>query len=257
MNIVRVGRVPFTVSNLGRATDTVLAAASAREGLPVRLANAYCVALASSDEKYCSVFNSHGITFPDGTPVVWFMRRRSSAARTVRGPALFERVIDRGRERQIRHFFLGTQDATLEALVAELGRRYPGMECAGTFAPGFNAIDNESLVEFAEKIRDSEADIVWVALGTPKQDFVSSWLAPEVGSPCVGVGAAFDFVAGRVGEAPVWLRETGFEWLYRLLSEPRRLWRRYLIGNSKFLYCAIFQSSSSSQVSHFGSGERR
>lgn len=106
---------------------------------------------------------------------------------------------------------------------------------AGNFAPPFSDL-NQSFVELCrDAVLGSGANIVWVGLGTPKQDFLASALAGLVGVPCIGVGAAFDFVAGTVQEAPPWIQRSGLEWLFRLTQDPRRLWRRYVFGNLQFV----------------------
>ncbi|MCK0090482.1 WecB/TagA/CpsF family glycosyltransferase [Rhodococcus sp. F64268] len=242
--LVRVGKVPFTVSNLDDATKSVISFATNRVGIPIRLANAYCVALAVDDSSYCSIFQGVGITYPDGAPVSWFMRRRNTLARTVRGPDLFCSVLDAGQALNIRHFFYGTTEKTLCALRDVVADKYPGAIWSGMFAPPFGAVTEALIDEAEERINRANPDIVWVALGTPKQDQIAALLAHRIDIPCIGVGAAFDFLAGTVKQAPGWIRGTGFEWVYRLAREPKRLWRRYLIGNPKFLYSAVFQSKT-------------
>ncbi|WP_308128608.1 WecB/TagA/CpsF family glycosyltransferase [Rhodococcoides kroppenstedtii] len=230
----------FEISNLDTASTTVLSLAVERVGVPVRLSNAYCVALADKDLAYRSILNGPGYTYPDGTPVAWFMNAKikTRQAETVRGPSLFERCLDRGRSTGTRHFFLGTTPGTLELLVSGCHRRFPGIEIAGTLAPPFAPIEDGMIQDIAEAIAEADADVVWVALGTPKQDFLAARLAPRVERPCIGVGAAFDFLAGTTDEAPKWVQNSGMEWLYRFFKEPRRLWRRYLIGNVVFLKAA-------------------
>ncbi|MDF0530640.1 WecB/TagA/CpsF family glycosyltransferase [Tsukamurella sp. 8F] len=207
-------------------------------GTPVRLSNAYCVALANQDPEYRAVLAGPGWNFPDGAPVAYFMRRqnRKSPSERVRGPSLFAAVLDRGRSAGLRHFMLGATQDTLDRLVESIGNRYPGAEVAGTYSPPFGPLDESFYTESIARIEESGADVVWVGLGTPKQDFAAAELARRVPLPFLGVGAAFDFVAGVVPEAPLWVQRSGFEWLYRLVSEPRRLWRRYLIGNTQFLW---------------------
>jgi len=195
-----------------------------------------------------------GVTLPDGTPVAWAMRRHSASARTVRGPALFERTIDLGRKTAVRHFFLGSREETLAELMKELEARYPGVQTAGCYAPPFGPVDDLMLDDVAKRVKEADPDVLWVALGTPKQDFATAELASRLGVPCIGVGAAFDFVAGTVREAPEWLRGSGLEWLFRFASEPRRLWKRYLFGNTRFLISALVESTREMQPAEAAEG---
>lgn len=230
-----VAGVPFGVTNLSEASDWLLSMARRRSGVAVRLSNAYCVALASSDASYRKVLLGEGINFPDGTPVVWALRSRGLKADRVRGPSFFVETLDRSQGTTISHFFLGATDETLSAMRAALQGRYPKARLVGFHAPPFGDLD-EQFYRIAEtKICDARPDIVWVGLGTPKQDFATQELAHRTGLPCVGVGAAFDFVAGTTAEAPIWVQNSGLEWLFRLLSEPRRLWKRYVFGNTRFI----------------------
>jgi N-acetylglucosaminyldiphosphoundecaprenol N-acetyl-beta-D-mannosaminyltransferase len=237
---LQVAGIPFAVTNPKKAADWVLSAASTHSAVAVRLSNAYCVALASEDDKYRQILLDEGINFPDGTPVVWAMRgivksRSGSRPERVRGPSLFVDTIRKSENSGLSHFFLGATEQTLDLLEAELTRRFPGASIAGKYSPPYGDLDADFYRTSEAKIREVNPDIIWIGLGTPKQDFASLQLASTLGIPCIGVGAAFDFVAGTVPEAPVWCQRSGLEWLFRLLSEPRRLWRRYLFGNVRFL----------------------
>lgn len=243
---IRVGKVPFDVSTIQGAVDRIMLAAENREGIPVRLSNAYCVALASKDSEYERLLGGHGLNFPDGAPVAWVMKARNRSnipVSRVRGPSFFFESIARSHNTQIRHFFLGTTDETLSSLVRTLKSEYPELNVAGTYAPPFAPLSESFIQDCYERIKESRADIVWVGLGTPKQDFVAAQLAARLDVPCAGVGAAFDFAAGTVREAPAWIQRSGTEWLYRLMSEPKRLWKRYLFGNARFIYSALAESA--------------
>lgn len=243
-----VGGVPFEVTTLENATQQVLRAAIERSPIPVRLSNAYCVALASKDQDYLQLLNADGLNYPDGTPIVWFMRRESqslSKPGRVRGPSLFQSVLDLGRTPGVKHFFLGTTARTLDLLTDNMQRKYPGLLVAGSYAPEYGPLSDEFFDECCEKIAASNADLVWVALGTPKQDIAAARISARTGRVAVGIGAAFDFSAGTTKEAPLAFQKLGLEWLFRLASEPRRLWRRYLVGNVVFLRTATKSKSAS------------
>jgi N-acetylglucosaminyldiphosphoundecaprenol N-acetyl-beta-D-mannosaminyltransferase len=235
---VDVAGVPFEVSHLRDAVDRTIRFASQHgtEGVAVRLANAFCVTLANERPDYLHLLRTRGINFPDGAPVAWAMRQEGAAtAGRVRGPSFFTETLDRSQGTGIRHYFFGTDKAVLEDLVAHVRAEYPEAIVVGASAPDFRDDPAELAAQLPATITKDTVDIVWVGLGTPKQDFVADVIATERGVLTAGVGAAFDFLAGSVREAPKFIQDSGLEWLFRLVSEPRRLWRRYLIGNAKFL----------------------
>lgn len=232
-----VAGVPCAVTTFDAAVDWVLARASAREAVGVRLVNAYSIVSAHRDERYLRLMREKGISLPDGAPVVAALRLLSgrSEAGRVRGPSFFQAVLARSERMSLSHYFLGTTDETLHALVDATRARWPSLTVAGTHAPPFGPVDQALIDDARAAIQSTRADVVWVALGTPKQDFIAEQLAEVLGVPCIAVGAAFDFLAGTKREAPRIVQRLGVEWIHRLLSEPRRLWRRYLIGNVEFL----------------------
>ena len=203
----------------------------------VHLCNAYTLALATRDEHLDAVLEQGVLNLPDGMPLVWISRRLGidSLPRRVYGPDLMELTLDVGRERGTKHYLFGSTDAVLEQLTAEIERRWPGAAVVGSESPPFS--DDESVFDASvERIDASGADVVWVGLGTPKQDLVVQRLAERSDKAFVAIGAAFDFLAGTKKQAPNWVQDRGLEWAYRLVTEPRRLWKRYLVGNSLFVY---------------------
>lgn len=247
-----VGKVPFAVSNVRESTELLIETTrrTHAEGFPVRLSNAYCVGLAGSDQSYAGLLNGVGINLPDGAPVSWIMKWRTRgrlSPERVRGPSLFNSVLDHGRAHNVRHFFLGTTDRTLALLEREVQRRYPGAVVSGCYAPEYGPLSDSFYDSSEERICAADPDIIWVALGTPKQDFAAAELARRTNLTCVGVGAAFDFLAGTAPEAPESFQRLGMEWLFRLGSEPKRLWRRYTVGSMQFIYSAIADTGRSNR----------
>ena len=153
-------------------------------------------------------------------------------------PSFFLDVLDQGRALDVRHFLLGGSEEMLDALTLELQQRFPGVIVAGAESPPFRPLTAEELRAQDARITATRADVVWVGLGSPKQEFEAHRLATEMNVVVGAVGAAFDFTAGRVAPAPEWMQRGGLEWLHRLGSEPGRLWRRYLIGNTRFVWIA-------------------
>lgn len=184
-----------------------------------------------------AALNGAGWVTPDGMPVVWALRSLGAhGVDRVYGPDLMLALTALSAERGYSQFYLGGAPGVAEALAASLSRRYPGLRVAGTFCPPFGDSTPEAEAEMIDRVNTSGANIVWVGLGSPKQDL---WMAryrpllrPEL---LVGVGAAFDFLTGRVAQAPRWMQRSGLEWAFRFAHEPRRLWRRYLVYNPKFV----------------------
>ncbi|UEL27784.1 WecB/TagA/CpsF family glycosyltransferase [Pseudarthrobacter sp. L1SW] len=237
--IAVVGGVPFAVTTLDEAALSTLAMASGKiKPQCIRLANAYSVVLANSDPAYSDLLMRTGRNYPDGAPIVscmkWFAGY--THAGRVRGPSFFRRTIEFGLPQNTRHFFLGTTADTLRKLEERLREQYPSIQIAGSYAPSFSPLNSTLIAECVQALGNKDIDIVWVGLGTPKQDFIAREIVASLGIPAAGVGAAFDFAAGTVREAPSWVQRIGAEWFFRLLSDPKRLWKRYFFGNTEFVW---------------------
>ena len=188
------------------------------------------------DETLRRIHNDAGLVTPDGMPMVWWARAHGHAhVRQVCGPDLMLAFCDRSLTAGYRHFFYGGGDGVADLLAQRLTKRFPGLVVAGTYTPPFRPLTAEEDADVTARINGSGADIVWVGLSTPKQEH---WMADHLGlldAPVlIGVGAAFDFHAGLKRRAPQWMRPLGLEWLFRLSTEPRRLWKRYLKNNPAF-----------------------
>ncbi|WP_404443836.1 WecB/TagA/CpsF family glycosyltransferase [Microbacterium marinum] len=226
-----MGDVSFAAAGFDAAAAWIIRAANAGVPVSVHFANAYSVAVAADNEDYARVLGE-GVTFADGAPIAWLMshgRRADRKAHLVRGPSIFRTLVSRA---GIPGFLVGSTGRTLSLIEQRVESE--GGRLAGKFAPDFGPVDDALVLEIARRVNDSEAKVVWVGMGSPKQDFLCAQLAPLVGRPCLGVGAAFDFYAGTVTEAPRWLQGSGLEWVYRFAKEPRRLARRYTVGNFRF-----------------------
>jgi N-acetylglucosaminyldiphosphoundecaprenol N-acetyl-beta-D-mannosaminyltransferase len=236
-----VGPINFIACGPDEAAEHIVELAQANTPHHIHLANAYTIALADKHKGYRNLMGRSGLVFPDGKPLTWISALRGDSPRLqqVRGPKLFLDVFDRGRSRQVRHYLVGSTPEVLKALVENLEAKFPGVAIVGSESPPFRQLSSEELGEQDSRIRNSDADIVWVGLGTPKQDFEAERLAKALPIVAIAIGAAFDFAAGTTREAPVWVTKAGLEWAYRLVSEPRRLWKRYLFGNTRFLIAAL------------------
>jgi N-acetylglucosaminyldiphosphoundecaprenol N-acetyl-beta-D-mannosaminyltransferase len=186
--------------------------------------------------RFQAILDEASLVVPDGMPLVWLGRAKGFAMRRrVYGPELMA-TFCRTTASCYRHFFYGGGPGVAKALASKLHQQY-GIKVAGTYSPPFRPLTPEEERNIVSEIRATAPDVVWVGLSTPKQEKWMWNFRRRLNVPVlVGVGAAFDFCAGRVKQAPAWMRENGLEWLFRLMTEPRRLWRRYLILGSKFVW---------------------
>lgn len=193
---------------------------------------------ARRDPAFRAILNGAGMVVPDGMPLVWLGRLRGHRLRRrVYGPELMLEFCRATAARRLRHYFYGGAPGVADALATKLAEQFPGLVVAGTYTPPFRPLTPEEDAEVVERINRAAPDVLWVGLSTPKQE---RWMAEHrdrLRVPVmVGVGAAFDIHTGRVRQAPRWMRESGLEWFYRLAQEPRRLWRRYILLGSYFVW---------------------
>lgn len=176
---------------------------------------------------------------PDGMPIVWLMRRKGADAHRLYGPDMMEWMWDKGRAAGLRHYLIGGSEEAFAKLTQRLAARFPGVQVVGHTCPPMGAWPEGTTEAMLRDVREKGANCVWVGLGCPKQE---RWMFDNLEKlpPALyfGVGAAFNFHAGLVRQAPLWIRSHGLEWFYRLCKEPRRLFKRYLVHNTRFLwYC--------------------
>jgi len=189
------------------------------------------------------VYRGAGLVTADGMPLVWLSRRRGFRhAERVYGPDLMLRVCGQSLAKGYRHYFYGATPAVTAELERRLCQRFPGLNVVGACSPPFRPLTAQEDGQIVEEINATAPDVVWVGLSTPKQEH---WMAAHIGQisapALIGVGAAFDFHAGTKRQAPCWMQRMGLEWLFRLASEPKRLWRRYLINNPRFIGLVLSQ----------------
>jgi N-acetylglucosaminyldiphosphoundecaprenol N-acetyl-beta-D-mannosaminyltransferase len=190
-----------------------------------------------SDPELLRIHNLSGMTTPDGMPMVWAARWAGvGQVERVYGPDLMLEVCARAAELGWTSYFYGGREGVPELLASRLAERFPALKVVGTYSPPFRPLTEEEDRLVVEHINGADPDLLWVGVSTPKQE---RWMASHLGRvrarALIGVGAAFDIHAGRRAQAPIWMQQSGLEWLYRLLQEPRRLWKRYLVNNPRFL----------------------
>ncbi len=230
--------------NYESATQLILGLARKRESYYVCVANVHMVMEAYDDAEFRQIVNAADLVTPDGMPLVWVMRLQGLRQQErVYGPALTQFVLEAANREGIPVGFYGSTPQTLEKLKRNVQQRYPSLKIAYLYAPPFRPLTPEEDEEVVRAINDSGTRILFVGLGCPKQE---RWMAAHKGrvqAVMLGVGAAFDFLAGVKPQAPRWMQRAGLEWLFRLASEPRRLWRRYLLNNPRFVLLVLLQWS--------------
>lgn len=196
------------------------------------------------DEKLRQIHNHAGLVTPDGMPLVWTSRlRRFPQAQRVCGAELMAEVCRESVSKGYRHFLYGGAAGVPERLSDQLRERFPGIRIVGTYSPPFRPLTPKEDAEVVRRINESRADVVWIGLSTPKQEYWMAAHLERLDAPVMlGVGAAFDFLAGFKQRPPRWIRQGGLEWLYRLITEPRRLWRRYLTIVPLFVFYMVIET---------------
>ena len=221
---------------MGQGLDLVLQRISERTGGYVCFSNVHTVVTAINDRRLREITNHSFMSMPDGKPlsVVGRLKGVHNLGRGG-GPDFMPLLLEKGAG--LRHYFYGSTDEVLRALCAKVAAKYPDIEIAGAYSPPFRRLSQEEQAEILEQINATRPDVIWVGLGAPKQEYWMSEFFEQL-KPAVlmGVGAAFDFHAGMLSRSPAWMRQAGLEWLYRLMQEPRRLWKRYLVTNSLFMF---------------------
>lgn len=200
------------------------------------ISNVHTTVTSYEDAEYRKIQNGGALALPDGKPLSVLCRKRGFAgADRVTGPDLMREIFDRSEKCGYRHYFYGSTPETLKVLEQKLKEQWR-LNIVGLESPPFRALTPEEDAQAVERINASGADFVWIGLGAPKQE---RWMAAHQGRVqglMIGVGAGFDYFAGNIKRAPMWMQKLSLEWLYRLLQDPKRLFRRYLVTNTKFLW---------------------
>lgn len=235
--------LPSSFHVLGQRVDA-LTLKGARDALETAVANriksyfAFCTVssvLATRDDPAVrAAFDDADLVAPDGMPLVWLGRGSGCHVERVYGPDFMLEVLSNEKS-DLSHFFYGGAPGVADEMVRRLRERFPHLKVAGSLAP--DRVSGRTVAaEDLERINAAGANVVWVGLGHPKQELWMQTHRPHLEAPVLaGVGAAFDFFSGRKKEAPNWMKRAGLQWLHRLASDPRRLWKRYLVGNPRFL----------------------
>lgn len=228
--------VGVSLCSLEDVTELILSPPEA--GQVIAIGNVHSIMTARRSSDLAEALAAANVVTPDGMPLVWALKIGGDEEATrVTGIDVMSESLARGVELEKRHFFYGSTPQVLDAMIRKVQEDYPGVRVAGAISPPFREISEEEQQGYFDDIKSSGADVVWVGLGMPKQELWMHGATKELPSlSLVGVGAAFDWYAGTAPRAPRWMQNTGLEWLYRLIHEPRRLWRRYAFNNPAFLF---------------------
>ncbi len=232
--------VNVAVSNLQQSTEYILENLERLRGNYICLSNVHTTVTSYSNHEYRRIQNEAYLALPDGSPLSYVQRLRGfQEARQVAGPDLMNSMWKATENTEVTHFFYGASQETIDLLREKLKERYPGLKIVGMVSPPYRTLSAEEDEQYVKMINDSGASVLWVGLGAPKQEEWMNAHKGKIKALMFGVGAGFDFHAGTVKRAPKWMREHYLEWFYRLIQDPRRLWKRYIKTNLKFVLLLI------------------
>ena len=235
--LVNILGVHVSAINVACALESIDQWVRTRDQHYVCVTGVHGVMESQRDERLKKIHNQAGLVTPDGMPLVWLGRWKGfSEIERVYGPDLMLAVCQQSLSKNYRHFFFCGDCGVVDKLTKRLGARFPGICLVGSYSPPFRPVTDAEDEAIVRHINAANPDIVWVGLSTPKQEYWMHQHIDRIRAPVmVGVGAAFDFLSGVKKQAPRWMQRSGLEWGFRLMSEPRRLWRRYLQNNPMFV----------------------
>ena len=226
---INVTNMSDTIKYIGGHLDDL-------RGKYICVSNVHTTVMSYENEEYRKIQNGAAMALPDGAPLSSYSRRKGyKQAQRVTGPDLMLELFAISKEKGYRHYFYGATEETLQSMKEVLERDYPGIQIAGMYAPPFRALTPQEDAQIVAKINEARPDFIWIGLGAPKQE---EWMYQHMGQlqgVLIGVGTGFDYLAGYIKRAPRWMQRMSLEWLYRLLQDPKRLWRRYFTSNVKFI----------------------
>jgi N-acetylglucosaminyldiphosphoundecaprenol N-acetyl-beta-D-mannosaminyltransferase len=215
---------------------------AAHESRYICICNVHSVVTARQDKVFHNALVNADMATPDGMPITWMLRQMGfPKQQRINGPDLMWNYCELAERMNEKIFLYGSTQKTLDNLQRRLSISYPKLVIAGSYSPPFRTLSNEEDAEITERINNSGANVVFVSLGCPKQELWMQAHRGKINAVMIGVGAAFDYHAGTIKRAPLWMQNHGLEWLHRLYSEPRRLWKRYMVTNSIFIVVAGWQ----------------
>jgi len=246
MTEVQFAYLTLTSQGIDKAVDSVIFNVRGdKEGKKAfHLVNSYTCQIFANMRQDNPLLERSSVNFPDGFWISQYLRKKSRSNEffQIRGPELFEKILATKDCASFRQLFLGSTEETLDALKKSLTSSIsPETNQDNLFfiSPPFRAMTQHEITQVSDFVRENEIDLIWVGMGTPKQDYLANEITFRSQTTSVAVGAAFDFIAGTKAEAPRWMGKIGLEWLFRFATEPKRLWKRYIFGNLQFLWIVL------------------
>ncbi len=233
--------IPISVTTIDQSQSRITAWSGDNIGRFVCVREVASLMASINDPNLTALHFDAAMVLPDGMPLVWIGKRRGLPVERTCGPDLMQAVLAASPQTGLKHYLYGGKPGVAEMLGQRFTQKYPGLQIVGTECPPFRPLTRPEILQVRARIRRSGADVVWVGISSPKQDVWMHDNYRHLTQTLIGVGAAFDFHSGTVKRAPVWMRNSGLEWLHRLVSEPRRLWRRYLILGPRFVFLVARQ----------------
>lgn len=236
LEVCNILGVNINVTNIEDTVEILTNNLDIIRGDYVCVSNVHTTVMSYENQNYKKIQNYGLMALPDGKPLSILSKIRGfKNAERVTGPDLMEEIFKISELHGYKHYFYGSTEETLNKLKNKLNEKYPDMKISGIYSPPFRKLTKEEDMEVVKNINENSPDFVWVGLGAPKQEM---WMYEHkniINSVMIGVGAGFDYHAGNISRAPKWMQNMSLEWLYRLMQDPRRLWKRYLKTNLKFM----------------------
>jgi len=246
MNEVKFAHLTITSQGMEKAVNLVLSNAQSKksEKKAFHLVNSYTCQIFATMKQGNPLIEANSVNFPDGYWISKYLKNKSKSIEfsQIRGPGLFRQVLANEESARMRHLFLGSTEETLKSLINVVSKSVNiGCKPENLFyiSPPYRPMKESEISGISDFVIKNEIDIIWVGMGTPKQDYLANDLTVRSRTTTVAVGAAFDFLSGSKPEAPTWMGKIGLEWLFRLATEPKRLWKRYIFGNAYFLWLIL------------------
>lgn len=235
--------VPISAVNMKSCLDFIFDNWDAVHGNYICVANVHTTVMAHDNPDYYEVQSRSLLSIPDGKPLSVIGKKQYLEMDRITGPDLMRKIFELSANKDIRHYFYGTTQENLDALLHKIKKDYPWVNVVGSEPSVFRPMSEEEENELADRINSTNPDFVWVALGAPRQEEFCYRNEGKIKGLMVGVGGAFNVISGVIDEAPRWMQDIGLEWFFRFMKEPRRLFKRYLVTNSKFIVYMLIKRS--------------
>ena len=231
--------VPISAVNMDSCVASIFQDLGKTKGKYICVSNVHTTVMAHDNPAYYKVQAESFMSVPDGKPLSIVGKKQFPQMDRVTGPDLMRRIFDESKSRNLRHFFYGNSAENIEVFIEEIKRKWPWVVICGYEPSVFREMSEKEENDLAERINMTKPDFVWVALGAPRQELFCKKMEGRIDGLMIGVGGAFNVLAGIVSEAPIWMQKLSLEWFYRFIQEPKRLFKRYAVTNTKFIWYLI------------------